>query len=302
MNLTNDLIISQLRGGLGNQLFQISAAMVASEISGFPAVFDVSRIQGGRIIRENSLDTLQITSGPASLPIKTVELQYSKYFDALIEKSSLIRTISTRFGNTYIEKNPIDDLISFKFTRAARLRGYFQSWLFQDFLKSRGLQPSLVLRKQSGWFTELSEEIARIKSLSIHVRRGDYYQLRESVGILDLNYYESAARDILSRMDVNQIFIFSDDALVGNALSKRLGSLARYVNEPRNSNPAEVMLLMAKSRALITSNSSLSWWSANLSEPDSFIVVPSSWYLNLPETLHLRNPDWHTHSSEWERW
>ncbi len=300
--MTHNLIISQLRGGLGNQLFQISAAMAASEISGFPAVFDVSRIKSGRILRENCLDSLEITSGPASLPIKTVELQYSKHVDALIEKSSLFRVISSRFGNTYFEKDPFNDLISFKFTQSTRLRGYFQSWLFQDFLKSRGLQPSLVLRKQSGWFTDLSKEIMRDKSLSVHVRRGDYYQLRESVGILDLNYYESAARDILSRMDVNQIFIFSDDALVGSELSKRLGSIARYVDEPHSSNPAEVMLLMAKSRALITSNSSLSWWSANLSEPDCFIVVPSSWYLNLAETLHMRNPDWHTHGSEWERW
>ena len=299
--MTNNLIISQLRGGLGNQLFQISAALAASEISGFSVVFDVSRIGGGKALRENSLELLQITSGPAALPIKTVTLQYSKYFDALIEKSALLRAMSSRFGNTYFEKNPTDDLISFNFAQSARLRGYFQSWLFQDFLKSRGLQPSLALRKQSGWFTELSEEIARVNSLSIHVRRGDYYQLRESVGILDLNYYESAARNILSEIAIDQIYIFSDDPAVGKALSKRLGPAAKYVNEPHNSNPAEAMLLMAKSRALITSNSSLSWWSANLSDPDCFIVVPSSWYLNLPETSQLRNPDWHTHQSEWER-
>jgi len=142
---------------------------------------------------------------------------------------------------------------------------------------------------------DLAEQIAKVNSVSLHVRRGDYVsntKTNVNHGVCSLDYYRSAIRLIAERVEHPHFFIFSDDiGWVKDNL--RMNFPCEYVDHNQGEESYNDMHLMSLCRHQIVANSSFSWWGAWLnSNPDKIVVAPQKWFANDHNTADLLPKCW----------
>jgi hypothetical protein len=104
--------------------------------------------------------------------------------------------------------------------------------------------------------------------LSLHIRRNDYINIKEFLGI---DYYTKA----LSYFNNKKVIVFSDDTKWCE--KQELFQSNRFFISPFNN--AIDLCLMTLCSGHIISNSSFSWWGAWLSN-SSTIISPNKWFGN----------------------
>jgi hypothetical protein len=139
------------------------------------------------------------------------------------------------------------------------------------------------------------------RPIIIHIRRGDYLQYVNTIGVLTLSYYQQAL-ELISQDTESKYWIFSDCLETSNdfALFANLPREdTRIINPPKKSTDSESLRLMSLGRAIVISNSTFSWWAARFSDRDAEVVAPATWYRNLesPKDFHLSN--WKVSPSIW---
>jgi hypothetical protein len=137
------------------------------------------------------------------------------------------------------------------------------------------------------------------------VRRGDYLlEKNDFIGALSVNYYLKALRlvdrKLEHRITGRPIWIVSDDPSVVReefAGTSEFES-AQYIEAPKNSDPAESLVLMSAASSIVISNSTFSWWSAALSQGAN-IVAPSKWFKESEDPDSLIPDSWLRAESSW---
>ena len=130
-------------------------------------------------------------------------------------------------------------------------------------------------------------------SISIHIRRGDYYSkahLKTHSVLSSHVYYENALEYIRERVTDPKIFIFSDDI----PWVKKHFPLKNitYVENNQGERSYIDMYLMSICKHNIIANSTFSWWGAWLNvNPDKIVVMPEVW-LNGKECPGIYSRDW----------
>ena len=124
------------------------------------------------------------------------------------------------------------------------------------------------------------------KSISLHVRRGDYKHLNPYHNILPLMYYKRALTCLLHEVGKTGWTVFytceeEDRKDVG----EMIGSLVKEFRDitfqriSAELDDWEQMLFMACCHHNIIANSSFSWWSAYLNEhSDKCVMYPDTWF------------------------
>ncbi len=182
-----------ISGGLGNQLFQYSAAYALSKRIGASLLLDKKY---GDDFRQEELSKIGIDDMEWSVPSPTSEFE---------NKKNVFRVIT--------EKDFSFDYSVFNLNESCYLFGYWASHLyFQDVekeLRSR-LKFNLVKTRE---IELIIYELQNNCSVSIHIRRGDYNTKAgiESFGLLDKEYYYRAVNLILRIFPDCRFYIFSDD-------------------------------------------------------------------------------------------
>jgi hypothetical protein len=283
-----------MAGGIGNQLFILTAGSYYSLQNDENVIFDVSRYDNG--IPPHGSDIRMLNPG--------VIFQYRPFRNLVIAGLDKISyRISQVFFPTYIsssvgydpalETHVLEDLIF----------GYFQTYKYLEHPKVRDLIDSLSLGSVSEWFDKCSSEMLEIPTISVHIRRGDYMNVKESFGVLSGSYYSSAIDSILqnSSLEYARVLVFSDDIDAAKQIFSQLEiSLpVQFAESPENS-PEETLILMSKSDALVISNSTFSWWAAQLGNKSKFVVCPSKWFRGMLDPEDLFSPKWHPQESQWE--
>ncbi len=117
------------------------------------------------------------------------------------------------------------------------------------------------------------------KSISVHIRRGDYANDKVTntyFGTCPLEYYKQAMDYMRSKVNNPIFYFFSDD----------IEWVKKEFNEDENfvfiSNPKlqdyEELILMSQCSHNIIANSSFSWWGAWLNDnPAKLVVAPKKW-------------------------
>lgn len=158
------------------------------------------------------------------------------------------------------------------------LVGFFQSEKYfinnQDII-SRLLTPKIGFGMKWGY-------------TSIHVRRGDYLQLKDCYHDLTMeNYYLPAMNIIKSK----HYLVFSDD--INWCKTKFIGEQFTFVEG--NSPVTDLSLQMACEHQIIA-NSSFSWWGAWLNKnPSKIVIAPKNWFgpkLIYNNTVDLIPKEW----------
>jgi len=149
------------------------------------------------------------------------------------------------------------------------LNGYFQSEEY--FAHNRDiildvLSPSLDVEGHIKKYSHLFLD----KTVSLHIRRGDYVNLQDYHHLLSIDYYESA----LNEFDYDRVVIFSDDI----EWCKKNTNFKNQVFIEGESDYID-MYLMSKIKNNIIANSTFSWWGAWLNNnEDRKIIAPNKWF------------------------
>lgn len=281
------IILTKLKGGLGNQLFQYATGRLLSnktdrelflDVTGFSAPvsntdtvrqFDLEKFNiNAKILPPEEVQKIKnpygiISKGIRYFKHKVLNLHYYD-FEPLFFESAQKRISKNK--NIYIE-------------------GYFQSE--KNFLGIREIllqELSLKEEFKSKEFIRLQSEIESKNSVSVHIRRGDYIKnpgVTKYHGICSLKYYQNAINKVKESV-VNPVFYFFSDDPVWVSENVDLNENSKIISDKNLSAPEE-LILMSTCKHNIISNSTFSWWGAWLNKNyDKLVIAPTPWVEKSP--------------------
>jgi len=277
-------IYVQLKGGLGNQMFQYAAGFGLSSKLGCQLKLDCSKYNS-ETDRAYMLDRLQFDNCIASPDELTLfDSQKDNILNRLINqvmRSVNADRVKTK-GHIYTQPGFYYDKQIWECIPPVLLKGYFQSEKFFIDAATK-LRSQFMLREamSSNSVSILNEIASCAHPVSLHVRSQDYIssqKTHELHGVCSLEYYKQALK-IVEALSEDEVcyFIFSDDT---NYAKKILSDVPRCIFVMGNdSRPWEDITLMAACRDHIIANSSFSWWGAWLNtDKEKIVVAPRNWF------------------------
>ena len=287
------LIIVQLKGGLGNQLFQYAAGLSLAAHRDVPLKVDVSLLKSpDELIGTMRNFELQHLQNPPEVAteneISCLKNQhfFRKYFDKL--RPSYQRSV-------YNEKRFHFDENFFSAGKNIYLKGYRQSEKYFRNIEEK-IRDNFQFKKELiEDVIEFGQQLSNQNSVSIHIRRGDYKNstVLKYHGIITPSYYQEAIDLIISKIENPAFLIFSDDMdWVQNNLN--FPKHATFVSGKISHTHYQDFYLMSQCRHNIIANSSFSWWAAWLNDnPKKIVIAPKKWFGNAPnDTKDLIPESW----------
>jgi Glycosyl transferase family 11 len=288
------VIISNIIGGLGNQMFQYAAGRARSLKLDVPLKLDTRDFSGYQLHQGFELYRLfnccaEIVTN-ADLT-KTLGWQKSKLAQRILRKPQLKQF---RYKNYVVEPhfNYWRDISQLKGN--IYLDGYWQSeQYFIEFADKIRVDFTFKL-PFSEKNAEIAKQISQANAVSLHVRRGDYVTNRKNVflGVCSLEYYQKAISQIKAKLDSPVFFVFSDDIdWAKNNLNLDKSSV--FISHNKNVESYNDMRLMSLCKHNIIANSTFSWWGAWLnSNPNKIVITPLQWFANGQDAADLVPSTW----------
>jgi len=271
------MIIVELFGGLGNQMFQYAAGRDLAHRRGDILVLDTLILESARIPgtpRQFALSRFNIKA----VRMRTEEIVLMKV------QNGVIYTIVDLGNRRFTRITPPTNV------RNVALIGWWQSE--SHFKESAGL-----LREDFTFTTVPSspsvlENVQRIKeteSVCVHVRRTDYLTgTGARMGFVGLPYYENALALMSGKIANAHFFVFSDDIEWCKA-NLRFDAPLVFVDSDADNAESTYgdLYLMSSCKHYIMANSSFSWWAAWLGRhAHKIVIAPAAWYAD--ERRHVR--------------
>lgn len=281
------MIISQIIGGLGNQLFQYAAGRCLSLHHQTILKLDVSGFDEYKL---------------RNFDLNAFQLQYNVAENDEIEKfsnRSFFKKVTDRIGpyssRTFFREKYFHFHKDFlKYPSNTYLKGYWQS--------EKYFLPVIEIIKNDLTFkkeyienvSSFASEIAKQSTVSLHVRRGDYTNkaVYEMHGIVPVEFYLKAINIIKNKIPEIKILVFSDD--IQWAKDHFNFSNIDFVSGEITKTHFEDLYLMSLCKHNIIANSSFSWWGAWLNNNrDKIVIAPKNWFNKGPkDTYDLYSKNW----------
>ena len=276
------MIIVKLTGGLGNQMFQYAAGRCLAHRLGVKLKLDISNFQyvNNRSYELHLLNVIEDFSTKEDVfRIVGGNLQYN--IDRIFRTRYFVKSIR-QHANYYRQPFFHFDEKFFDMPDNSYLEGYWQSERYFEDVRE-------VLRKEFTFKNALTKEneaiakqIRERNSISIHIRRSDYFynsKLHKVHGLLRSEYYERALEKISTKVSDPHLYVFSDDMEWAKEYMAFNAPTTYVMNNRQPGLAHQDMELMSMCKHNITANSSFSWWGAWLnSNPDKMIVAPQKWF------------------------
>lgn len=286
--------IVKILGGLGNQMFQYALYVALKQtftdekllidtscFHGYALHygFELNRIFGIQAPQANRKEIMKLAYyypnyqcwriGSRILPIRKTMCMEAK--DSTYDSSVLLKP-----GNRYLD-------------------GYWQNEKYFAHFRNEILETFKFPVFSEDQNIELIKQIQNKKSLSLHVRRGDYVNHRLYKGICTIEYYQEAIKKIIEIAHPEVICIFSNDIIwCEENLRPLIDGQVVYVDWNKGNMSYRDMQLMSCCNYNIIANSSFSWWGAWLNtNADKIVVAPKKWN-NMPESKFELPHSWIT--------
>ncbi|MDD6811840.1 MAG: alpha-1,2-fucosyltransferase [Lachnospiraceae bacterium] len=296
------MIIIQMAGGLGNQMFQyalykqlesMGKKVKMDDEEGFRE--DAQRTPalaafGINYERASKEEIWKITDSSPRITAKVRRKLCGRHKKSYFEESKLFQPQIFEWDDIYLE-------------------GYWQSeQYFKDVAEQIRVAYSIEnIRKQkeNGYgMSECAEaylkRIEQTPSVSIHIRRGDYLlpENQKLFGnICTELYYTKAIQEMLQKVPECVFYLFSNDMAWAKEWLPEIAKKADRNNRAENriegyrpfterivavelpeGRDYEELLLMSRCKHNILANSSFSWWASYLNNnPDKTVLVPDKW-------------------------
>jgi hypothetical protein len=292
------MIVTNLIGGLGNQMFQYAAGLALAHRYGVPLRLDLRTLSRYRLHHGYQLD--QIFKG---------DFRHASKLDLLrvlgtraLSSSPIGYDVAPHFRNTRpgkIIRQPTQNYwpgIELS-GRNSYLSGYWQSEKY--FADVRDMVKSAFTFREAptGQNLELTRQMEASNSVSVHIRLGDYRTNAETArfhGLCGPEYYARAVNFIREQILDARFFVFSDEPDLARQLLPQEAPL-HIISGNMGPQSYRDMLLMACCRHHIIANSTFSWWGAWLAEhTEQIVVAPREWFAGSDEPMNdIYLPNWH---------
>ena len=289
------MLIINLMGGLGNQMFQYATAKRLSVINDTELKIDASNF---RRFTSNSEHTFQLTN----FNISAKQASKGEIWRVVEPTNPLARIAGEVFGRTphKIKTNTIfrepegsgfkPEVLELK--SGHLLIGYFNSYKYFDSIRGTLVHEYTLREKISAEGQGLLALIESTNSVSIHIRRGDYVAVPDIYkcieGIITERFYHNAIDYIASKVDTPHFFVFSNDMRwVKKNFKIPYGVTYVDFNSPQRG--FEDLWLMSRCKHNITAGgSTFSWWAAYLNPSLEKIIVRTE---NISNDSRYNHPD-----------
>ena len=290
------MIIAELTGGMGNQMFQYAAAKALSLHHHTELLLDVHSFYR-EVLPElevpRNFDLTNFSGVHETLITPYHPLHNYKAY----KKTPFSALIAPHKRKVYKEPFYHYDKNFLKARKDVMLKGGWQSEHYFALYKNEIRQAFAIKDEVIKRVKEISEKMKRENSVAVHIRRGDYLRLPIILawhGVLDANHYNHAFAALKSKNDKPlSIYYFTDDpAWVQENLCRVWpGTIA---SKEYQTNGIEDFYLMSQCNHNIIANSSFSWWAAWLNNhPGKIVVAPIHWFGNAPfDTKDLYPETW----------
>ena len=276
-NRPTDGITIRPMGGLGNQLFGYACGKATAARLTCPLYVDVGAFAhqpAGETPRTFELGWLieagQVQESTPGPPRSRLLRAAQRHLPLLAPPDQF-----TERSFAYDER--IEDVRA-----GTTLNGYFQSWRYFDSIADELRASIAAATPHSTWFDSQRVDLAgQGPWTAIHVRRGDYTLTKNAKyhGLLGPDYYRTALATLRDKGVEGTLAVFSDDVEAARELLGDDSNNAHFIEPPTGTHPMESIALMSGAGAIITANSSFSWWGAWLANPTSTTVIaPVPWF------------------------
>lgn len=275
------MIIVKLMGGLGNQMFQYAIGRRLAMLNDVPLKADLSFLMAEGLShtkRHFELDVFElkitiVTSDElqkfTTIQKSSVKSRFQKYAGFLFPYF----TVSEPYHqyDPRILQSPKNSL----------LIGFWQTEKY--FLPiEEAIRKDFVFKNPLDKLnSDLSKIIIGCEAVSLHVRRGDYANNKETHsfhGECSVGYYLKAIETMRQKFPEMQLFVFSDDSDWARKNIVTDVPVTYIENNSGNSNYID-MQLMSMCKHNIIANSSFSWWGAWLNNnPVKIVIAPGKWF------------------------
>ena len=289
------MIISNVIGGLGNQMFQYAAGRALSlrtnqafaintlEFNHYNLHngYELHRVFDLQVPIASKSDLTDVIGWPAAT---TLEYRLPSRLTKILSGAQYYGEESFGYSRKFLH------LEGSKY-----LHGYWQSEkYFKDYADS--IRKDFLFKERMTLGNEkIYDQIKNSCSVSCHIRRGDYVnnlKANQIHGTCSVEYYRNAIRWIKESLNNPRFFIFSDDQdWVVRNLAFPANSI--FINGNSGINSFRDMQLMSLCQHHIIANSSFSWWGAWLNSSESKLVVaPRKWFAADIDDIDLIPVEW----------
>jgi Glycosyl transferase family 11 len=287
------MISVDLKGGLGNQLFQIMATIAHSIRTNIPFMFSRDKFQDEIPNRPTYWTTL----------FRNLEPYINTPFNAPIEADTQV----------YQNDHKYEPIPTPSSSDTMLLKGYYQDYRYFDDVYHHILEIIGIPEIRDQVLAKHAVHSADTIRISMHFRRGDYCQLPCYHPVLSEHYYMRAMLSMLKYLKHDTITPIQVVCFYENRDREDVLKIIDIVRDITNSGGYtnieyvvdvylevadwEQMLVMSGCDHHIIANSTFSWWSAYLNpNPSKIVCYPESWVghqLYYIDTKGLRVPGWH---------
>lgn len=243
-------------GGLGNQLFQIFAAISYA---------------------------LRSENGFVFLNVEKLDAKRHTYWDTFLSAMKPFLRDTLNLSTTLREKNfRFNDLDVVAMRNGnVCIFGYFQSYKY--FRSHYDIICNLI---------RLDEYREKVRSkvpvgentVSVHFRMGDYKAIQHVHPIMPYEYYKESIHLIKNKCNVKKLLYFCEDEDAAQVLDiifklRYDFPMISFARAPCDLEDWEQMLLMSCCAHNVIANSSFSWWGAYFNpSPEKIVCYPSVWF------------------------
>ena len=276
------MLIVNLAGGLGNQMFQYAMGFSLAARTGLPIVYSTtfSQYEPSQLTIDRVFNLQIQWCDDSVLESCLGKLASSPFARRLLGKVSeltkrqLWGTIRTDTLNGYNEIDipnlPLDYYI----------HGYWQSehYFLRDFDQ---LKEQFIFNETRSIY-EISEDLFGNKEkIGVHIRRGDYIsnsRASKKLGTQVDEYYVNGSTKLRRMFAASKIIVFSDDIRWAEGFLSPLFDDIYFSNLTGSSASSDIQML-SQCDHFVLSNSTFGWWAAYLcNNPRKVVMTPKKWF------------------------
>ena len=278
------MIVINLKGGLGNQMFQYALAYCKAKENNTSIACDLRYLKE-RKGEKNYVDRDYELEKFGIIPVKpsNIKLLRMGMFFGNYKLRYLLGKILDRVGICVLSERNIsfEDRVARKKVKNIYIDGYWQSEHYfknykEDIKKIYKINEAIDRED----ITELCKEIKGSKNnVCLNVRRGDFVGSKKH-DVITTEFYKRALKILQEKVlgDLS-IYIFSDDPQWCSKNLKELSPKVKIIGHEFSGNSfSTYFYLMTQFTLFIIPNSTFAWWAAWLADSENKIVIaPKIW-------------------------
>ena len=276
----NKKIVSQMAGGIGNQMFQYATAYAVAKRNNYDLELDLSSYHEYQWLGACDFELHKLLS---NICVKRYFYEYflklPKPFDYIGKR---LRKITYKNSAFFYEKKYFyydKDIMDIK--PDTIINGYFQSYKFFENIEKEIKNMFGNFPLSDAGKDVLKQIKSQENSVALHYRDFEHLsagspEAKKIIGEIDSEYCKKAILIIQKKYKNATINVFSNQPENAKKVLKGINNI-NFIEYDFIEN-WEDMVLMKNCHHNIIANSSYSWWSAYLNEnPNKIVIAPKSW-------------------------